>query len=1065
MIPSIRPCLGTTLPSTMMIVSGDTDDVEVEDGLEARLTLFGCSPEGHSICLHVTNVRPWIRLELPSVHPIWKSRLSTLLDKQHIDYTIELTLLSRFFGWQEGIEGKTKVYQYATISCANYKSCNKLLNFFKNVSVSFEGFHGKLPIVDSIQKYSTKSMNDKSMTWSSWISFSIDVLTESSKESHCQVEGYADYNTLCPLDSDAIAPLVILSFDAEMYSHDGLFPDPLKGDFTTHLGMSIMQYGRPTITRLVICVGEATSTDPDLIVLRVQHSKELLETFSQCIRQIDPDIVTGWNIYGYDFPFLHKEYETHFTAPCRRGYEHHHTVQHTTSSLLHMYREQCGGKEGRSKVRQFLKSLEHTVPIELLVSLAKAEREFKRTDSNLLEDDSDDESNTMTSSLPESIAVTIRSSLRSFLGLEPEHSEDSKLPVELQTSYDTRSDRPGLYLGRYKSVQSTLESKRMSSSARGENTYYYWGMIGRITIDMMQVIKDDKKPESCSLRYAAQTWLQHDQEKIDLDAHTMFAYFKSGDPTKNGIIADYCSRDCDIPLNLIMKLGYIASWTEMSRVCFTPIQEVINSGQQIKVFNLISRFVHGKYVINKRPSGWPLESSNEDDVEYGLDSKRKKAEYQGATVIEPSPGFYPEPVSTLDFEGLYPSIMRFFNLCPSTLVLDPISTTIPCETHTIDFGSFQSKFTFVSHVKGVLPQLLRHLKKCRDAAKLAMKNATTENDRMIQNARQNGIKTSMNSVYGFCGTAADRGILSCRPVAAVVTLKGRVFIETTRQFVHDTYEGSRVIYGDTDSVMIKWKQGTTVEHAFELGEDAASKVTALLRSAESGIGGASITSNTDACSAVRLTNEKVYDGYLLFLKKNYAGIRCVPSSTGFSRTMDLKGIDPVRRDRSKLVRDTCSNVLNAMLIHRSTEAAIRCLEDTLQNILLNTIPYDHYVLSRSIKSSYASNAPHNLARQRMIERGDQNVPPIGSRMPYLVLADPSGLTKKCATKLYTRAEHPDYCKGKKLDLVYYTESLQPSMEKLFQFTTEKDKIPSLFKSTIQTLQTKKRGFNSLQRFL
>jgi DNA polymerase delta subunit 1 len=42
--------------------------------------------------------------------------------------------------------------------------------------------------------------------------------------------------------------------------------------------------------------------------------------------------------------------------------------------------------------------------------------------------------------------------------------------------------------------------------------------------------------------------------------------------------------------------------------------------------------------------------------------------YEGATVIEPVCDFYNEPISTLDFASLYPSIMIAHNLCYTTLM-------------------------------------------------------------------------------------------------------------------------------------------------------------------------------------------------------------------------------------------------------------------------------------------------------------------------------------------------------------------------------------------------------------
>jgi len=43
-------------------------------------------------------------------------------------------------------------------------------------------------------------------------------------------------------------------------------------------------------------------------------------------------------------------------------------------------------------------------------------------------------------------------------------------------------------------------------------------------------------------------------------------------------------------------------------------------------------------------------------------------QYEGATVIEPTKGYYDVPIATLDFSSLYPSIMMAHNLCYTTLL-------------------------------------------------------------------------------------------------------------------------------------------------------------------------------------------------------------------------------------------------------------------------------------------------------------------------------------------------------------------------------------------------------------
>ena len=54
--------------------------------------------------------------------------------------------------------------------------------------------------------------------------------------------------------------------------------------------------------------------------------------------------------------------------------------------------------------------------------------------------------------------------------------------------------------------------------------------------------------------------------------------------------------------------------------------------------------------------------------------------YEGATVLHAHTGYYTEPIATLDFASLYPSIMMAHNLCYTTLVpAEQVGHTIPLQ--------------------------------------------------------------------------------------------------------------------------------------------------------------------------------------------------------------------------------------------------------------------------------------------------------------------------------------------------------------------------------------------------
>ena len=93
--------------------------------------------------------------------------------------------------------------------------------------------------------------------------------------------------------------------------------------------------------------------------------------------------------------------------------------------------------------------------------------------------------------------------------------------------------------------------------------------------------------------------------------------------------------------------------------------------------------------------------------------------YEGATVLEAQKGAYYRPITALDFEGLYPSIMMAHNLCYSSMVMDSKYENIPGITYET-FGFYK----FAQDVPSLLPSILLELKQFRKQAKKDMANST-----------------------------------------------------------------------------------------------------------------------------------------------------------------------------------------------------------------------------------------------------------------------------------------------------------------------------------------------------
>lgn len=91
-----------------------------------------------------------------------------------------------------------------------------------------------------------------------------------------------------------------------------------------------------------------------------------------------------------------------------------------------------------------------------------------------------------------------------------------------------------------------------------------------------------------------------------------------------------------------------------------------------------------------------------------------------------------------------------------------------------------------------------------------------------------------------------------------ITTIGRAMIDTTKNLIESKYNAI-VLYGDTDSVFVQFRDAKTIEEAFALGKEAAEMVTKHF-------GG----------NAIDLTMEKVLRPFLLMAKKRY-GLRALSS--------------------------------------------------------------------------------------------------------------------------------------------------------------------------------------------
>lgn len=125
--------------------------------------------------------------------------------------------------------------------------------------------------------------------------------------SRCQIEVDVAYDAFVshPAEGDwaHIAPMRVLSFDIECAGRKGIFPEPEKDPVIQIANMVQVQGETKPFIRNVF----ALDTCANIVgsqVLSFESEKELLEEWAEFMREVDCDMITGYNIMNFDLPFL-----------------------------------------------------------------------------------------------------------------------------------------------------------------------------------------------------------------------------------------------------------------------------------------------------------------------------------------------------------------------------------------------------------------------------------------------------------------------------------------------------------------------------------------------------------------------------------------------------------------------------------------------------------------------------------------------------------------------------------------------------------------------------------------
>lgn len=553
-------------------------------------------------------------------------------------------------------------------------------------------------------------------------------------------------------------------------------------------------------------------------------------------------------------------------------------------------------------------------------------------------------------------------------------------------------------ISRVRTKATPPEDNPVASSALGDNPLHIARMPGRFEVDLWFHLKRANSTDLPNLKLNTVAEFYLKEAKHDLPPQQIFAQYRSGKAEGRAAIAAYCIQDTKLVLDLVKKLDVVQGIIQMAAVTWVTPHDINFRGQQIKVYTQILRKARDlNYVV-------------EDTGNSG--GRDEDGEYQGAHVVDPQIGQYTDPIVTLDFASLYPSIMRTWNLSPDTLVREGRG----CKTPSAKIPNTEHTFVRASVRRGLLPLILDELLAERKRVRKIMAGCLDPLQKSLLNGTQLALKISANSCYGFTGST--KGMMTCLEVAESTTGAGRHIIQKTSEAIEREWPGSSVVYGDTDSCFVRLPEASRLgspQEIFDLGEVMADRVTKLF------------AEMTEEKSYVELEMEKFFKPLILYKKKRYAGL-CFEDPTKPGK-MSAKGIEMVRRDAAPILRKAQKEVLDFLVVRSDVEGAVQATKNAIEMVLATPPggPFGDLAQSKTLRSKYANpdGMAHVRVAQLMNERNPGSAPRSGERLAYVVIASET-------PRIVDKVDDLEYAERERLppDWVHYVNMLVDPLTRL-----------------------------------
>ncbi len=279
------------------------DELLDEDTIQHHVSIFGKTEDGRSVCV-TTQVLPYFYVRLGHAGMSLGRSIYAAIDERCPGGLVSCSVVRAKDIW--GFTNNEEI-NFLRLDFANLAS-RRRANYILKKPIHLTGGSRKLRVYESNLDPVLRLMHETGIQSTGWLDAS--VACGKNNIAHVDVDLFCrDWKALKPVARDDIAPFVVCSFDIETNSSTGKFPNPdLYMDACFQIGASLCRFGEDApYDKVCFCYKQ---TDPDIgdgtRILSYDTEKEMLLAFTAYVREMSCDVLTGWNIFGFDLQYIYK---------------------------------------------------------------------------------------------------------------------------------------------------------------------------------------------------------------------------------------------------------------------------------------------------------------------------------------------------------------------------------------------------------------------------------------------------------------------------------------------------------------------------------------------------------------------------------------------------------------------------------------------------------------------------------------------------------------------------------------------------------------------------------------